>query len=401
MTFPRVTLAIDNCFASKRWTQPRDWMRLVRDLGLVCVEASADNECDPLYAGEAVLADWREAVAQAERETGVKVVNLYSGHGTYATLGLAHDDVRVRDRMLDGWLRPMVDTAARLKAGLGFFCHAFPDHVLQDTRAYTAALDDLVERLAAVVRHARETGMTGRIGVEQMYSPHQVPWTVAGSAALLRRVTALALAPFYLTIDVGHQCGQRRFRRPERADLEDRLRTARTGVARERYWLGPQTAAEAFARAVAEPAAEETAIRQILDLAEGYPHLFAPHEDGDPYHWLERLGPWSPIVHLQQTDGRSSGHAPFTTANNRTGIIRPRGVIEALYRGWLRQSSADEMPPTTTAVYLTLEVFAHTADYNSDLLQSLAESVRWWRNYVPQDGLPLDELMNLQPGAPV
>src|SRR5208337_321025 len=98
MDFPRVYLAIDNCFASKRWTQPMEWMEFVQRAGLNHVEASADTEADPLSCGEEYMKDWTEEVARCEKSTGVKVVNLYSGHGTYTTLGLCHTDKRVRQR---------------------------------------------------------------------------------------------------------------------------------------------------------------------------------------------------------------------------------------------------------------------------------------------------------------
>ena len=57
-TNTRLFLAIDNCFASKRWCEPAEWMRVIRYLGIYCVEASADNEIDPLYSCRAFLDDW-------------------------------------------------------------------------------------------------------------------------------------------------------------------------------------------------------------------------------------------------------------------------------------------------------------------------------------------------------
>ena len=71
---PRIFLAIDNCFAYKRWT--------------------------------------------ASARYGPRVVNIYSGHGTYSTLGLGHPDQRVRDVMHRKWMEPMMDAAADLGAGL-------------------------------------------------------------------------------------------------------------------------------------------------------------------------------------------------------------------------------------------------------------------------------------------
>ena len=117
MNNPRIHLAIDNCFAGKRWTEPLEWANVIRPMGLQCVEASADNECDPLYSDPGYLEDWIGAVESASRQTGVKVVNLYSGHGTYTALGFGSADSRNRERILNQWLKVMVKLASRLGAG--------------------------------------------------------------------------------------------------------------------------------------------------------------------------------------------------------------------------------------------------------------------------------------------
>jgi hypothetical protein len=44
----------------------------------------------------------------------VKVANLYSGHGTYTTLGLTYTDPQVRRRMIEDWFKSMMETAAEL-----------------------------------------------------------------------------------------------------------------------------------------------------------------------------------------------------------------------------------------------------------------------------------------------
>ena len=106
-TDPRLYLAVDNCFASKRWTKPAEWMHMLKSMGIRFVEASADNECDPLYMSEEYMERWVEEVKSESEKTGVKVANMYSGHGTYATLGLAHHDKSVRDRIQHEWIKPM------------------------------------------------------------------------------------------------------------------------------------------------------------------------------------------------------------------------------------------------------------------------------------------------------
>lgn len=60
--YPRVYLAIDNCFASKRWTEPAEWLGVIKDMGVRFVEASADNECAPLYGDADYLKGWQKQI---------------------------------------------------------------------------------------------------------------------------------------------------------------------------------------------------------------------------------------------------------------------------------------------------------------------------------------------------
>ncbi len=233
---PRIHLAIDNCFASKRWTEPAEWMQIAYDAGITCIEASADNESDPLYNTPDTLRSWLDRVQEASAKIGGKVVNLYSGHGTYATLGLAHTDVRVRDHIQHNWLEPMIHSAASLGAGLGFFCHAFSQSVLADPSRYSATVNDLFARLAQLAAFAARENVT--LSVEQMYSPHQIPWTVSGSQTLLQDVYARHQASLYLTLDTGHQIGQRRHLLPTTADIERYVAAVNNGERPPAIWLG-------------------------------------------------------------------------------------------------------------------------------------------------------------------
>ncbi len=388
MTDPKIYLAVDNCFASKRWTEPAEWMDVIRSLGLYYVEASADTECDPLYMGEAYMRRWEDKVLSASEKTGVTVANLYSGHGTYATLGLAHTDPEVRKRFLHDWLMPMCDTAAKIGAGLGFFCHAFSDSVLQDPERYYEFRGNLYNDLAELAKYASEHGCSP-VGVEQMYSPHQIPWTVDCAKGLLLVVTEKAGAPFYITVDVGHQSGQRRFTRPSREEVADALRRKFCGDRCPSLWLGPQKAFDLFDCA---SDADDHTVEAIIKAAGGYDYMFAGYDDGDTYRWLSELGCYSPIIHLQQTDGVSSSHLPFTAECNEKGIIKGEKLLASLKEAY---SSPDVpgMPPKPGKVYLTLEMFTGTAAINRAQLQKMSETVDYWRRYIPEDGLSLNELI--------
>jgi hypothetical protein len=114
--------------------------------------------------------------------------------------------------------------------------------------------------------------------------------------------------------------------------------------------------------------------------------------DDFPYVWLERLACYSPIIHLQQTDGKSSSHRAFTKENNRHGIIHGDKVLNAIATACSQESEPD-LPPHSPEIYLTIEVFSGTADIPHDILDRLTETVAYWRKYVPQDGLTLQEVL--------
>ncbi len=384
---PRIHLAVDNCFASKRWCRPDEWIPLLKDLGVFNVEASADNECDPLYAGESYLNDWLDQVLEQGQKHGVRVANLYSGHGTYATTGLAHSDVRVRDHIQHDWVEPMIRSAAKLGAGLGFFCHAFSQAVLEDLDAYRFAKEDLEMRLAQLAAFAADAGVK-TIGVEQMYTPHHIPWTLQGARDMLVNVMALEGHPLYTTIDVGHQSGQARFQRPAPEAIENRLQCGQRSNEAPLLWLGPQSAHDCLDHAITTKQDTQEALDSILCEMDKYPHMFAEPCDGQPYAWLEKLGCYSPIIHLQQSDGTASGHLPFNDKNNKVGIINGPDVLKAVSRSYGQEQEAG-MPPKCSDIYLTIEVFSGTAANPRDIIRNIADSVNYWRQVIPDDGMAL------------
>lgn len=389
--YPAVYLAIDNCFASKRFTEPSEWMSLVKDMGLKYVEASADTECDPLYMSPGYMADWRNEVKKASSQYNVKVCNLYSGHGTYATLGLSHTSQKIRDRIMNEWLKPMLETASDLCAGLGFYCHAFADQVLQHPGKYIACKEDLYNRLAELARFADESGCPA-VGVEQMYSPHQIPWTINGAKELLKEVHIRSGKPFYITIDTGHQSGQSRFGKTQKKDLVDALKHYHRKGKLSNLWLGPRSAYELLEKSTDLTIAEICGLAdEIYNEMDKYPYMFSEQQDGSPYRWLEELACYSPIIHLQQTDGTVSNHWPFTKEYNDAGIIDGEKLLAATKRSY--EKIIADMPEKVEKIFLTIEVFASTASINYDTFKQLKETVSYWRQFIPEDGKKLDELI--------
>lgn len=388
--YPRIYLAIDNCFASKRWSTPADWMKVISDAGIYYVEASADNECDPLYSGTDFLKDWCSDVRAHSADTGVRIANLYSGHGTYATLGLADFDTRVRDRIQHQWLEAMIRSAAALNAGLGFFCHAFDQHTLQEPELYKAAVNDLRKRFAELASYAKTHGVNS-IGVEQMYTPHQVPWTIESARRMLRWIHQYNGSNFYLTIDTGHQSGQYKFRRPMLETIREAMETVKADDRVEHVYLGCDKAYQTALEMAEKGESAEKILDAVAAANERYPYLFSTESDSDTYSWLSELGCFSPIVHLQQTDGKSSAHQPFDEKCNAAGIIKGEKLLPAIAEAY-RRNFAD-MPEKCPEICLTLEVFAGTAELPVDILNKVKDSAAYWRQFIPEDGMPLDELL--------
>lgn len=388
---PKVYLGIDNCCAAKRWIRPAEWMKMIKGLGLRYIEASADTECDPLYMGPDFTRDWIEDVRHWEKELDMKVVNVYSGHGTYVTSGIAHYDPRVAERFRNEWVKPQMDTANALGAGFGFFAHGFEELLLQDHGLYMEKLDELYDALADIARYARKIGMK-YAGVEQMYSPHQPPWTIEGAGTLLREVYRRSGgAPFYITADLGHMNGQQYFTRPDADRIRECIARARAGAPLRRAWLGTARARGFCMDAANGLMDESSAVQAILADVQANPQLFAAPIDWDIGAWMRTLGCYSPIVHLQQSDGKSSPHWPFSKEFNLRGVVRAEDVLSALVESYA-QPDDPEMPPKCEEIILTFEPFISTAGCTYDLIDDMKESVAYWRRWIPRDGMKLSEI---------
>lgn len=98
----------------------------------------------------------------------------------------------------------------------------------------------------------------------------------------------------------------------------------------------------------------------------------APHpEQRDPYKWIESLGAYSPVIHLQQTVLNKSMHAPFIPEINAYGIIHPDRVLKSLEKSGAKDA------------LLILEI-SHREHWDSDfrVIDDLKASADYWRPYV-------------------
>jgi hypothetical protein len=52
------------------------------------------------------------------------------------------------------------------------------------------------------------------------------------------------------------------------------------------------------------------------------------------------------------------------------------------------------MPPRCEDIYLTFEIFPRMTDSRREILSVLAESARYWRQWIPEDGGSLESLLD-------
>jgi D-erythrulose 1-phosphate 3-epimerase len=111
-------------------------------------------------------------------------------------------------------------------------------------------------------------------------------------------------------------------------------------------------------------------LRVCLDL--GHRNINGKPEEADHLAWLKRYGARCDVVDCQQTDREGSRHWPFTEEANIKGVIRGPEVIRAI------QDSG------TGEVLLAFEIRIPSFFPQEDrFVESLSESVRYWRQWVP------------------
>lgn len=324
----RVDIGINGAFLTRRWEDPENWMRLTAELGYPYHEFCSDV-LDPFFSGDkAYQMETAAAVAEAARQYGVCVWDIYTGVATHRFHGLSHRHPAVRERMAQ-WIRETMVLARAMGAQrIGGHWDAISVEELEDEAGAAAVEQHAVDQFRSLAEEAAALGISA-IYNEQMYVPSERPWTIEGSRHFLEAANrGRAGVPIYLTVDVGHQAGM---------------------------------------------------------------HYGLSGEDLDYRAWLRDLAPFCEVVHLQQTTADGSHHWPFTDEYNRRGHIRMEEVLQAIADGFDKAGSsplAQVLPPVRQQI-LVAEIIPGSTKHETPLLQELEASAAYLRRYVPEGGLEL------------
>jgi len=300
----RFVLAINNCFAVKRWPNPEDWSNIVaNELGLKIVQFSYDL-LDPRTT-EPALSAMISRIKRIINKYGITIHSTFTGLAAYSYNLLAHPDPLMRADAFDWYVRA-IEIASKLRAeatGGHIGALSWVDYLNDRRREFLInAVTNSLIRLSSI---AKDKGLKMLLW-EPMPVVREPPHTIDQAKKLLNIVNSESDLPIRLCIDLGHACAWRVDRK----------------------------------------------------------------EDLDPYAWLRELGAFSPVVHVQQTDGRADRHWPFTEEYNKRGIIKPDKVLDAI-----EDSGAKE-------VLLVLEIIHPFEEREEKVLRDIKESVEYWKKYI-------------------
>jgi sugar phosphate isomerase/epimerase len=198
----RARLAVNNCFAVKRWPRPADWAPIVRDeLGLDLVELSLDlmDDIDTSDGRDRIAAETLSALGRHD----LQAQTVFTGLAAYSQ-NLLMDPDPARRRAAMNWYASVIDVAARLGArGAGGHVGAMSVPDWSDPARRAQRWSALQAGLAELAGAARAAGLDYLL-VENLAS-HREPSTIAGLQSLLADGDADRV-PVRLCLDVGHQC---------------------------------------------------------------------------------------------------------------------------------------------------------------------------------------------------
>lgn len=198
-----IHLGINACFAVKRWPEPEQWARIVRDeLGLDYCQFSFDL-VDPLL-DEAVTLPYADAAREAAAAHGVSIHSAFTGLAAYSWSQLLHPQQAMRGAAMR-WYERAIDFTARLGAGgMGGHIGAFSVQDAANLERKQTLLEELEKRLTNLSHYAKQRGLSfllfENMAVEREWG-HSIE-----EAQQLARLDMGDGVPLVLCFDVGHPC---------------------------------------------------------------------------------------------------------------------------------------------------------------------------------------------------
>lgn len=193
---------INLSFAVKRWPEPDQWCRIVKErLGLDQVQLTFDL-LDPNWPEDVRRAKAVE-VRQAATNWGIEVDSAFVGLAAYTYNGLLDPDPALRREALNWWRRAIEvaqDTGARAVGGPlgGMSARDAADPVRQQQ-----LVSEVTGAVADLAQVASDAGLRELL-IEPTPLEREYPHTVDEAQSLLSALAGRTAIPVRYVIDVGH-----------------------------------------------------------------------------------------------------------------------------------------------------------------------------------------------------
>lgn len=201
-TDPIFSLGINAGFASNRFPEHREWLRIVREeLGLKYVQFVTDL-LDPLFTPQKI-----KEKAYREIDKAVKKYNLciqFTFASTYSRRNmLMHPDRDMRE-MAFSWYKAEIDQARRLGAeatGSNFGIMSVVDSSNPERRKFITG--EAIRYQRRLLSYAYKKGLK-YLFFEPMSVPRERPCTIRDTIYIMKECSKDAPVPMKLLLDVGH-----------------------------------------------------------------------------------------------------------------------------------------------------------------------------------------------------
>ena len=193
------TFGINLGFAIKRWPQPQQWARVVREeLDLDTVQFSFDL-LDPWWPEHESLAAQAREAADAY---GIRIHSAQVGLAMYTYNGLLHPDPDARAAAVEWWRRAFRIAAELGASAMGGPVGALSIPELDEPAVREGRYGELVGTLRILAEDARAAGLDALL-VEPTPLPREIPSSIAESVRLAHDLEGAAV-PLQYVLDVGH-----------------------------------------------------------------------------------------------------------------------------------------------------------------------------------------------------
>lgn len=262
-----VELGISTGFTIKRWPDPKDWTKVVKDeLGLGAVQFSFD-QFDPRGKKESVASYCYRVRNECEKQN-IKIHSSFAGLSIYSHNLLYHPLVEGRIDGLD-WF----EHALKMTKTLGLQATGGPFGGMDMATFHSAKKRDYMEESAL------DLLANVLVSAKQQYDIQEYYWEP-------------------------------------------------TPVMREGTVTIQDT--KAFVDEINEKVGEEGAHFSLCFDIGHTTNPVLSDVDGNPMNWIRELNEDISMIHLQQTDGHLDRHFPFTETYNHRGVIDADEVLASL-----------------------------------------------------------------------